>query len=174
MCEKLLLFVSVLNSFFKHNLLSALSSLRIHSIFISWTDMFLSSCSLAALIGRLVGIRVHSDSYWRRGPAGRSYWWSDWGCQGDWEEVGGQAQQRMGQGGVVEARGQGRVMEADGCGHGYVRPRNTGNTRGSSHRNLGRLLHILLQLLHVPLKLGSSVLEPANNLEINFVGIFLW
>ena len=88
--------------------------------------------------------------------------------------MGGQAQQRMGQGGVVEARGQGRVMEADGCGHGYVRPRNTGNTRGSSHRNLGRLLHILLQLLHVPLKLGSSVLEPANNLKINFVGILLW
>ena len=70
--------------------------------------------------------------------------------------------------------GQGSVMvETDGCGHGDVRPRNTGNARGSSHSpRKGRLLNILLQLLHVSLELGSSVLEPANNLNSNFVEIF--
>ena len=80
--------------------------------------------------------------------------------------MGGQTQQRMGQVGVV--------MEAHGCRHRDVRPRNTGNAGGSSHRNLGRLLHVLLQLLHVSLKLGPSVLEPANNLKMNFGEIFLF
>lgn len=148
---------SVLNSF----LLSILIS------------RYVAPADPAALIGRSVWIRVHSDSYWRGGAAGRTYWWSDWGCHGDWEEVGGQTQQRMGEAGVGEARTEGRVVETDGCGHGYVRPLNTGNIWSSSHRNLGRLLHVLLQLLHVSLKLGSSILEPANNLKINFGEILL-
>ena len=79
----------------------------------------------------------------------------------------------MGEVGVRKAGGEGRVMETDRCGHGNVRPRNTGNARGSSPWNLGRLLNILLQLLHVSLKLGSSILEPANNLKINFGEILL-
>ena len=79
--------------------------------------------------------------------------------------MGGEAEERMGEVGVRQARGEGGVMETDRCGHGYVRPRNTGNARGSSPWNLGRLLNILLQLLHVSLKLGSSILEPANNLK---------
>ena len=58
----------------------------------------------------------------------------------------------MGEVGVRQARGEGGVMETDRCGHGYVRPRNTGNARGSSPWNLGRLLNILLQLLEEPLK----------------------
>ena len=85
--------------------------------------------------------------------------------------MGGQAQQRMGEVAVGEASSEGRVVQTDGCWHGYVRPRSTGNALSSSHRNLGRLLHILLQLLHVSLKLGSSVLEPANNLKINVAEI---
>ena len=134
---------SVLNSF----LLSILIS------------RYVAPADPAALIGRSVWIRVHSDSYWRGGAAGRTYWWSDWGCHGDWEEVGGEAEQRMGKVGVM--------VETDGRGHCDVRPRNIGNTRGSSHcHGKGGLLHILLQLLHVSLKLGSSVLEPANNLKI--------
>ena len=79
----------------------------------------------------------------------------------------------MGEAGVGEARTEGRVVETDGCGHGYVRPRNTGNARGSSPWNLGRLLNILLQLLHVSLELGSSVLEPADHLKWYFVGVLL-
>ena len=72
-----------------------------------------------------------------------------------------------------KAGGEGRVMETDRCGHGYVRPRNTGNARGSSPWNLGRFLNILLQLLHVSLKLGSAVLEPADHLKLYFVGVSL-
>ena len=89
--------------------------------------------------------------------------------------MGGQAQQRMGQVGVGEARGQGRVVEADCCWHWYVRPLDTGEVLATSPRgsDLRCLLNVLFQLLHVPLKLGSSVLEPANNLKINFVEIFL-
>ena len=88
--------------------------------------------------------------------------------------MGGQAQQRMGQSrvGVGEAGAEGSVVEADGSGHGYVRPLNRANVRSSSsHRNLRGFLHVLLQLLHVSLKLGSSVLEPANNLKINVAEI---
>ena len=91
--------------------------------------------------------------------------------------MGGQAQQRMGQSrvGVGEAGAEGSVVEADGSGHGYVRPLNRANVRSSSsHRNLRGFLHILLQLLHVSLKLGSSVLEPANNLKINVAEILLF
>ena len=82
----------------------------------------------------------------------------------------------MGQAGAVgETGAEGRVVEADGCGHGYVRPLNTADVRSSSsHRNLRGFLHILLQLLHVSLKLGSSVLEPANNLKISVAENFFF
>ena len=73
----------------------------------------------------------------------------------------------MGEVGVRKAGGERRVMETDRCGHGYVRPRNTGNARGSSPWNLGRLLNILLQLLQVALVLGATVLEPTNHLKQN-------
>ena len=116
------------------------------------------------LIGRSVRV-LHS--YWWTWAAGRTYWWSCWGCHGHWQEVGGQAQQRMGQVGVGEARGEGRVVEADCCWHWYVRPLDTGEVLATSPRgsNLRCLLNVLFQLLHVPLKLGSSVLEPTNYLK---------
>ena len=73
----------------------------------------------------------------------------------------------MGEVGVRKAGGEGRVMETDRCGHGYVRPRNTGEVLATSRgrSNLGGLLNVLLELLHVSFELGPPVLEPADYLE---------
>ena len=79
----------------------------------------------------------------------------------------GEAEERVGEAGVGEAGGEGGGMEAHRGWHWKVRPRNTGEvlatSRGRSH--LGRLLNVLLELLHVSFELGPPVLEPANYLE---------
>jgi hypothetical protein len=93
------------------------------------------------------------------------------------EQVGSQAEQRYGRMMVVGQGGRrgggGRdggdrrhmvVGERDGgqVGRAGVVVRGGGGRAGEGN---GRLLHVLLQLLHVPLELGAAVLEPADHLE---------
>ena len=75
---------------------------------------------------------------------------------GGGEQVGGHGEEQ----GVGEGQG---VVEVGvmGPGGGEGPPAPPGVGHGVSRR----LLHILLQLLQVPLVLRPTVLEPANNLE---------
>ena len=79
----------------------------------------------------------------------------------------GEAEERVGEAGVGEAGGERGGMEAHRGWHWKVRPRNTGEVLATSRgrSNLGGLLNVLLELLHVSFELGPPVLEPANYLE---------
>ncbi len=60
-----------------------------------------------------------------------------------------------------------RHVMVEGGGREVVGARVVGAARGSAPGRHGqrRLLHVLLELLHVPFELGPPVLEPADHLQ---------
>ncbi len=72
-------------------------------------------------------------------------------------------------------RGHRRHVMVEGGGREVVGAGVVGAARGSAPGRHGqrRLLHVLLELLHVPLELGPPVLEPADHLQQEEEGMIL-
>jgi hypothetical protein len=88
------------------------------------------------------------------------------------KEVRCEAQQRdvgvvVSEGGGGRGRCHRRHVMVEGGGREVVGAGVVGAARGSAPGRHGqrRLLHVLLELLHVPLELGPPVLEPADHLQ---------
>ena len=79
----------------------------------------------------------------------------------------GQTEKGVGQGQAGQGgRGDGvRVVQGVGQAHVGVVAGGLDRHLGPLARDQGRLLHVLLELLHVAFELGPTVLEPANHLE---------
>ncbi len=84
-------------------------------------------------------------------------------CEAQQRDVGVVVSQRRGGRGRCHRR---HVM-VEGGGREVVRAGVVGAARGSAPGRHGqrRLLHVLLELLHVPFELGPPVLEPADHLQ---------
>ncbi len=84
-------------------------------------------------------------------------------CEAQQRDVGVVVSQRRGRRG----RGHRRHVMVEGGGREVVGAGVVGAARGSAPGRHGqrRLLHVLLELLHVPLELGPPVLEPADHLQ---------